>query len=498
LPVKKIFFLLCLAITVLIFTSMLWPTQKQSFADIPIMSEQAIADIKTSHKKINLHFLSIDVNDQALPHDKKTETWYSPALTEGIRILCPFTWHAVKTVDSSASENACTILLYNHNAYIEFHLVETGLPLIAVNLSRFNLSAFVPFDPIQARFQLLYETEDGSLLTKTEYIRIKQRGYSSTAFPKDGYTLFFDTDSFSNPSEKILNFPVTRKLALNSLYEDDSKIRDALSYKLWEQIEPNNALHFEYAELVIDNTYRGLYGLHELPTETTLPYEDGDVIYKINSYLEMDPSEYSGNILPSYEIYVGDPLHSAPFDLFMQQFASDVSIYPNMLDTANFVNNAVFKEIIASEDTYSQNMIVTFHAKDGNYTLTPWDLDQSFGNIYDRYSSTLSSNHFSLTTMRHLAPVSDQIRLLSILYNHHPDFTKAVADRYHELRETVFTDEAMLEQAAVLYDQLTDCGARARDAERWPKSAISEDNSFIEQFIPARMAFLDREFGLSD
>jgi len=494
--VKKIFFLLCLAIVVPLFACMLWPVQKQSFSDIPIMSEQAITDIKNSHDKIDLHFLSMDVNDQALPHDRKTGTWYSPALTESIHILCPFTWHAARTEKASAPENACTILLYNQNAYIEFRLVETGLPLISVNLSRVNLSAFVPFEPIQAKFQLLHEAEDGSLQTKTEYIKIKQRGYSSTAFPKDSYTLFFDTDSSSTPAAQILDFPITRKLALNSLYEDDSKIRDVLAYKLWEQVEPNNAIHFEYVELVIDNSYRGLYGLHELPTETTIPYEDGDVIYKINSYLDLDPSEYSGNPLPNYEIYVGDPLYTSPFDQFIQQFASDVSRYPDAFDKENFVNNAVFKEVIASEDTFLQNMFVTFHAKDGSYTLTPWDLDLSFGNIYDAFSSTLSSKHFSLTTMRHLAPVSNQIRLLSILYNRHPDFAKAVAARYRELRQSTFTDEAMLEQAAAFYDQITACGARQRDAERWPNSAISEDNSFIETFIPARMAFLDSVFGV--
>ena len=46
----------------------------------------------------------------------------------------------------------------------------------------------------------------------------------------------------------------------------------------------------------------------------------------------------------------------------------------------------------------------------------------------------------------------------------------------------------------MLYDTLTDCGARARDAARWPESEQVETNEFIEAFIPARMAFLDAEF----
>jgi len=67
--------------------------------------------------------------------------------------------------------------------------------------------------------------------------------------------------------------------------------------------------------------------------------------------------------------------------------------------------------------------------------------------------------------------------------------------RYAELRREALTDEALIAHADALFDHLTDCGARARDAKRWKKTGVAEDNSFLQAFIPERMAFLDEEFG---
>ena len=219
-------------------------------------------------------------------------------------------------------------------------------------------------------------------------------------------------------------------------------------------------------------------------------------MFKINSGLQTDPAAYRAEQVPAYEIAVtGNKSEHALLQTFFESLVQPIQAFPQNTDMQNFADYTVFMEIIAARDASLKNMVLTYRNAADQFRLTPWDMDQSFGLTWDISVRLDAKLDPALAQMRYTDPMYDgHVEPISILYAACPDFREAVADRYRELRETVFTDEAMLEQAAALYDQLTDCGARARDAERWPKSAISEDNSFIEQFIPARMAFLDREF----
>lgn len=60
------------------------------------------------------------------------------------------------------------------------------------------------------------------------------------------------------------------RFALNSLYEDESKIRDIASLELWQEMENTQEMSRDYSidmiptEVVFNNEYWGLYGFQEI------------------------------------------------------------------------------------------------------------------------------------------------------------------------------------------------------------------------------------------
>ena len=493
---KKALLGLCLTIGLILFAIAFWPMQHLVFSEIPVLSAAEFEALVSERTDLFFSPHSLFALSEPLPYDEEANTWYTPALTNDVSVRLPRTWRIARTDPDTSESGKGTyrLILYTQSMYAVCTLIETGLPIIDIQLQRFDLDPqYISSRRINANAVVLSQQADGHLLRETNRVQIKIRGGSSLNYPKRSYTLFFLDTSGRSDLHAPLGLPADRKFALNSLYEDDSKIRDALAYKLWAELEPDNALQFTYTELLINDSYFGLYGMHNLPTENSLHASDNDVIYKINSHLWMDPTQYAGQ-LPSHEIAFGIDPDKSTLSKFFEPLIAPSDVFPAVYDMDSFINYAIQMEMLAVHDNTLKNMVITHMADTEQFRLTAWDMDLSFGAVWDETHPLLSKRNASSVNNSLLTLGSDTIRPISILYAACPDFREAVAARYRELRETVFSDEFLLEQAAALYDPLTDCGARARDAARWPNSAVSEDNSFIEQFIPARMAFLDREF----
>ena len=491
---KKALLILCLFIGLSLFAAALIPMRHSAADALPVLSDAALSALTEGRRELPFDLLSFHAAGSSLPCDTETNTWYTPVLSDAVTAAAPPTFRIAR--GETADDGSCRVLLYNRLFYAEYTLTETGLPVIDIQLRRFDLDPkYIGTERIAANLVLLSAKEDGTLLRETGRIEIRTRSGSSINYEKKSYTLFLGSRSDADSHASPLGLTRDYKFALNSLYEDDSKIRDVFAYRLWEQLEPHNALKITYAELLINDAYYGLYGMHNLPTENSLSCGADDTVYKINSDLELAPEDHRGDDLPSYEIAAGDPLTAPDLSAFLAPFSAPIETFPTVYDRENLVNFSVLTEVLACEDTSLKNLLVTYDADAGQYRLTGWDMDQSLGCVWDAASPLLVTTDFSLTEWRYLEPSDNLLTPLGILYESCPDFREEIAARYRELRKTVFTDEALLEEAAMLYDFVTDCGARARDAARWEDSAISADNSFIEAFIPARTAFLDGEFG---
>jgi len=489
---KKALLFLCLTVGLCLFSIAFWPSRTLTFSEIPIRSDERIDALISDRTALPSDLLSVTACGETLPRDENSDTWYTPVLTDAVTLTVPHPWQLVRTSQGNCGEQR--VVLYSGMFYTECIVVETGLPVLSVDLRRFDLEPRnIDTNRIAAVLHTFSLSDNGTLDFQSDNIEIKRRSGSSLAYPKKSYTIFLFDSSRVKTADSLLKLPADRKFVLNSLYEDDSKIRDALAYRLYSEMEPENSLQFTYAELVINGKYLGLYGVHQTGTEYALHTSENDVIYKIQDHLGVDDF-LTRQQLPRHEISYGNDPNSTALSRFFEPLLKESDTFPTIYDLDSFVHYAIQMEILACQDTTLKNMIITYLAEEDVYRLTAWDNDISFGNNWDINAAQNVVPDMDLVSSRFLKSDEELLAPLSILYNGCDVFRESVCTEYRKLRETVFTDEFLLEQAAALYDTLTDCGARARDAARWPDSAISEDNSFMETFIPARMAFLDREF----
>ena len=498
---KKAILTISMLLCTLFFLILVWPTQPVSFWEIPVLEANALDDLIAGRTQASsILSFQCHAGNEALPIDKQSRTWYTPALTKELALDLPWPWHVARTETTAdpTDGDTCRILFYNNRHCFEYTLVETGLPVVSIELLRFDLlPRQIDGSRTKAIANILTQGEHDNLQLQKANIEIKRRGVSSLAYDKKSYTIFMRNASRSAAKQSILGLSADRKYALNSMYEDDSKIRDALAYHVSSQLSPDHAMQFTYAELLINDSYLGLYGVQQIITETTMHAAENDIIYKIDDHYITNGAPYSGG-LPYYDIVYGTDPNAETLQHFFAPLQSEMGSFPSCYDLESFLDYALQMEILACRDTELKNMAITYLADQAQFRLTGWDMDVSFGLNWNIDTALNVEHDPAMVSIRFLAESDTYLEPLSMLYTSCPAFAEAVAARYRELRETVFTDEALLQKAKSLYDPLTVCGARQRDAERWPNSAISEDNSFIEEFIPARMAFLDGVFHSND
>jgi len=477
------------------------PMQQVSFSDIPVLSEQ-----ETARMRLRLPWMAdsllLSAAEQTLPQDEKG-LFYTPA-SEGLTVSLPARAKVARTAwKTDANGNTtCTVYRYDGISQSARRLLMTGLPVFDLQLID-RESENIPIGDTGRQLglvRLFSADETGSVRVQLEAATARVRGASSRNYPKKSYAIAFVDEAGAPRKASLLDFPQDTEYGLNSLYEDDSKIRDILALDLWSALdsytrkpqEPANAISMEHTELLIDGQYWGLYGLQQLITPDALSLEYGDALFKINGeFLVYKDVRYTHGL----EVISDTPMQNGAA-LVQDAFAAVPEITDAAvptLDWDNAVNYALLIQLTCAVDSDTRNMALCYRANDNALHMIGWDLDQTFGAYWDDTARNTIAADMALAESDRNAVYQWKDKPFSILYNENPAFREAVKERYWQLRENMLSDASLLGNAAALYDRISS-GAYARDMKRWPESAICEDNSFIEAFIPARMAFLDEVF----
>jgi hypothetical protein len=131
---------------------------------------------------------------------------------------------------------------------------------------------------------------------------------------------------------------------------------------------------------------------------------------------------------------------------------------------------------------------VARHEGDSYYfTFAPWDLDLTYGHRSDANPETLFTRYDEgMLTKYFYWETGD--RLIRENVNGAADKMQKL---YETLRKTVLSDDAIETQAAQFDHILRDSGAYAREQQRWPESALSENADVVLKFAKERLAYLD-------
>lgn len=359
---------------------------------------------------------------------------------------------------------------------------------------------------------LTYTDKDTILQT---YAGIELRGSSSLAFPKKTYDINLHTssDGTSNQDLKIDVMRSDDDWILDAIHNEPLRIRSHLSYQLWKRIhtpyylekEPKAKAGVEtrYCEVFINDRYKGVYLVSEQVDRKLLKLkkQNGDTIrgelFQGARYLgasSFDSIPQKKNYLLSwggYDIKYPVPTDT-PWDNLYEftdfvlhsddaAFAKEISTRFNL---GNVIDYFLFINALRAPDNMGKNIYVARYQENEPYFYVPWDLDGTFGDIYDGRRISTTDDFLTNGLLRRLIAVN-------------PDnFIQRFQNRWLELRKEVFKIETLQQYQSEIYTLLKSNLLYEREQKRWPDFVYGKEGlEYINSWTKKRLLFLDEYIG---
>lgn len=486
-----------------------------SVKNITEIDENELESIKHNRResKYNLVILKYDGNE--IPYDIDKNLYYISTYYKKYNFDIFFSNNTTIQTIKTKDKRLIKLIAYTKNKYNIYNIQLTELPIINIELEdkNKNKEEVISDDYILGNVMIMDNTQNNKALNVfKQNAKFRIRGEISKNYKKKNYTVqFIDTKSGNDLIVKnILGFDKNSKFTLNSLYEDNSKIRDTLSLNSWKQInafEERN-IGIQYIELFINNKYYGLYAFTEYPNEYKLKLANkNSIIYKVNTNVPETMKNITTDIVNQERVtliypktlnedilYPLDNLYKLVYQSNDKEFNKNILKY---IDINSCRDYFILLELIYGYDNFSNNSIFEYDQNTKKILRIPWDLDTTWGAYWNKENQILI--RYKLENSKKLLCENGNDNLNVYLeqrlwQNNVGNFRQKVAKRWKELRGGFLETESFVNYANSLYDEVTESGAREREHERWPDGGYSTDNSFIEKFIRQRLPYLDSQF----
>ncbi|MBN2484693.1 MAG: CotH kinase family protein [Bacteroidales bacterium] len=345
------------------------------------------------------------------------------------------------------------------------------------------------------------------------YCGIEIRGGQAIRRPKKSFSISLSNDNQANTyaSSAILGMRLNNSWILDAMYADLSKMRNRVSFDLWQKILETHkppAVHDGFyingqaVEVFANYKYLGLFFLSEKFDEELLYLKtdkliNGFLLYKSEEWSNATKFLATADTLGKYRFWCGwEQKYPAPgkvscwhplFELIDYIANSDdedfrEGIFKRM-DIDNLIDYFILMNITKATDNTGKNIFLVKNHAGGLFYICPWDLDATWGRWWDSNpadAETILTNN-----------------LYERLFYCNPEgFKKRMKERWHILRQEVITYEAVQDQFAYYANMFKISGALAREAEKWPESINKpeDEQAYINEWTKKRIAVLDNFF----
>ena len=407
---------------------------------------------------------------------------------------------------------------------------------------------FLPLLVMEGTFGYDYAQGNISLLSPdvaeptNSFVKIKWRGGSTNTADKHKRNYKIKTLNENGKKQEIslLGMREDNNWILDAGQVDLFRLRNRIATEIWNDFstkpyyaskEPKakSGVAGKVVEVILNNEYRGIYSLTEAMDRKELKlkkYDDKNQefhgqLWKVSSWdkstfweIEKDydntqetwhafetkypdiedvnPTDYS----PLYEAI--DFVANSNDETFKKEVA-------NYFDIPVIIDYQLFLETLKPIDNCGKNMYWGIYdvAKDKKLTLAIWDLDASVGQDW-HCSTPLHPDYVSPDTELGIKEAFNLYTRLSTL--NVDNYNQKVADRYHELRKTYFSEENIISKYQSYYDMLEKSGAASREENKWSKDSdiggyplnFKNEIEYIKNWIINRLKYLDTtQFTLS-
>lgn len=333
------------------------------------------------------------------------------------------------------------------------------------------------------------------------------RGATTRYYEKKSYKLTLTDNKLS-----FLGMRKDDDWILHGLYDDDGLIHNKLSYEVWQEIAADNdvkgdeGISMEYAELFVDGTYLGVYGLSERIDKKALSLDEKDILYKCRD--QDNPgeddfySELTEEMNPAFEWKYPEDFETEdwePLKRWTEMYCFDgLTDYEEgkaILNMENAVDYNLFNLLTCGMDNIMKNIYYwADYQSDGSYRFIkiPWDLNMTWGNSWiDDYNC-----NYNRYQEKNLESTDGWTNDMYLLYEQNPEeIGSLLKKRWQELRESIIIKEALYEKVDAQYEYLYASGAYDRNRQKWPPKGDYWSDGYIYEYIDKRIDFLDSYIG---
>lgn len=478
--------------------------------------------------------LKIQFNEVELTFDEGTRTFYYPLTGDTKKAYNPIvgiqadneTGYQVAvlgepiTPETIRANEELRVVVYGDGWYEEFAIVTTPLPILSLQLD----------DPIsnpdignenKDALMILYDTEPATPSSQVQVSRaqVRWRGASSRIFPQKQIRLSLKVMSLGrnmrNNHLSLLGMREDDDWILYAPYNDPEKMRNLLSNRLWydamasnNRFDMVNGTHGKYVEVFVNGDYRGIYVLmHPLDTKQLLLSQEEDpretdYYYRLISNLGIEPEQFQGdnpsNVIGPVELRFPekDLDHQVKWQPLlrhyemMHNYTEEAAAYlEEYTDVENQIDYWLFYILTNAydNDTKNRNYIAKWDGEKHVILESPWDLDLTWGNVYDGEEELRSGFHNNLQHIPELYPslISNEIN------RGNGEIIQHVIRRYEELRDSHWSEANMEALLAELERDVYGSGAAIRHHERWPMAAHTDHAEAFRERVLARLHVMD-------
>lgn len=392
---------------------------------------------------------------------------------ESVRYGCNFTLYAVD----------------GQGNYASYYVIFTTLPILEMHGECIGIDERER--EIYSGEITFWEPQTGKndrLLVQQSGIEWHVRGYSSMSFLKKSLRLSLKNPKGEGNNLSLAGLSSDDDYILNPMWFDDVKVREKLAIDLWNEMaaEQNSSLKMsggEYCEVIINGSYEGLRLLQNKIEKKYLQLDTDDLLFKGQN---VNPSA-GRKLEEAYEVIYAQDEQSAYESMegfFMESDFSSLNL-DNWIDIQLLILLGNMKDNLNYKNIY-----YAVERENGEKTLNliPWDTDMSFG-VYWIDGSGFCYSPESVEIIEYRMEYES-------LKQQYPDLDERLANRWKELRRSIFSTENILGKIDEYRYTVLMSGAVDRDFNMlgWYSWGGQDTPENLKAYIENRLQILDALF----
>lgn len=369
-------------------------------------------------------------------------------------------------------------------------------------------------------FQLVQDSDTIALP-----MQVRHRGATSLSYDKPSYAVkLYDTLGVKVDTA-LLDMRSDNYWILDAMAIDKARMRNRVAMDLWlefsrkpwyQSLEPKmiNGYRGKMVEVYVNNSPQGIYCLMERVDRKQLKlkkysetkgiqgtwYKAWNNVRSSAFYLPTTRPVNTSATYDSWEVKYpdmedGDPITWQPLYHLLQMvqrtgtnFSDSIAEH---LDIPVFTDYVLLCQLLSARDNERKNVNLSFyHAGTERALFTPWDMDHSWGRMYNSQEELPNYEMFN----------NHQLYSRLNTYYH---FQDTLAARYTELRGTYFSIEHIDSLFAPYFDMYARTGMDTVEAQLWSGHNgivfdIPSEQQYIHDWVELRLEYLDSVYNYTE